>query len=45
MFFAAMVHAQLGDTAQGRQWLEKARTAGLPPAEITGWIDVDSLRQ
>lgn len=45
MFFAAMVYNQLGDTAQGRQWLEKARQAGLPPAEITGWIDVDNLRR
>ena len=45
MFFAAMVHNQLGDPAQGRQWLDKARAAGLPPAEITGWIDVDNLRR
>jgi tetratricopeptide (TPR) repeat protein len=45
MFFAAMVHNQLGDDAQGRQWLAKARAAGLPPAEITGWIDVDNLRR
>jgi tetratricopeptide (TPR) repeat protein/tRNA A-37 threonylcarbamoyl transferase component Bud32 len=45
MFFAAMVHNQLGDVTQGRQWLDKARAAGLPPAEITGWIDVDNLRR
>ena len=45
MFFAAMVHNQLGDAVQGRQWLDKARAAGLPPAEITGWIDVDNLRK
>jgi tetratricopeptide (TPR) repeat protein len=45
MFFAAMIHNHLGDPAQGRQWLEKARAAGLPPSEITGWIDVDNLRQ
>ena len=45
MFFAAMVHNQLGDSAQARQWLEKSRAAGLPPAEITGWIDVDNLRK
>lgn len=45
MFFAAMIHNQLGDAAQGRQWLDKARAAGLPPAEITGWIDVDNLRR
>ena len=45
MFFAAMVHNQLGDSAQGRQWLDKASAAGLPPAEISGWIDVDNLRR
>ena len=45
MFFAAIVHNALGDAAAGRQWLAKARDAGLPPAEITGWIDVDNLRQ
>ena len=45
MFFAAMIHNQLGDAATGRRWLDSARKAGLPPAEITGWIDVDTLRQ
>src|SRR5688572_27160950 len=45
MFFAAMIHNLLGDPAQGRRWLDQATTAGLPPAEITGWIDVDNLRQ
>ncbi len=45
MFFAAMVHGLLGDAAEGRRWLAQARAAGLPPAEITGWIDVDNLRQ
>jgi hypothetical protein len=45
MFFAAMVHAQLGDLTGGREWLDRAVAAGLPPAEVTGWIDVDSLRR
>ena len=45
MFFAAMVHNQLGDALQGRQWLQKARAAGVAPAEINGWIDVDNLRK
>jgi superkiller protein 3 len=45
MFFAAMVHNQLGDTAEARRWLDQARAAGLPTAEFTGWIDVDSLRR
>ena len=45
MFFAAMIHSQLGDEAEARRWLDKARAAGLPPAEITGWIDVDRLRR
>ena len=45
MFFAAMIHNQLGDQAEARRWLDQARAAGLPPAEITGWIDVDSLRR
>jgi tetratricopeptide (TPR) repeat protein len=45
MFFAAMVHNQLGDAARGRQWLEKARAGGVRPAEISGWIDVDNLRR
>jgi tetratricopeptide (TPR) repeat protein len=45
MFFAAMVHNQLGDAAQGRQWLDKARAGGVRPAEINGWIDVDNLRR
>jgi serine/threonine-protein kinase len=45
MFFAAIVHNALGDAAAARQWLAKARDAGLPPAELTGWIDVDNLRQ
>ena len=45
MFFAAMIHNLLGDPAQGRRWLDQARVAGLPPAEITGWIDVDTLRK
>ena len=45
MFFAAMVHAELGDLARGREWLDRAVAAGLPPAEVTGWIDVDVLRK
>jgi tetratricopeptide (TPR) repeat protein len=45
MFFAALVHNQLGDVAEARRALDQARAAGLPPAEITGWIDLDSLRQ
>ena len=45
IFFAAMTHNLLGDTAEARRTLEQARAAGLPPAEITGWIDVDSLRR
>jgi serine/threonine-protein kinase len=45
MFFAAMIHNLIGDPAQGRQWLDRARAAGLPPAEITGWIDVENLRK
>jgi serine/threonine-protein kinase len=45
MFFAAMIHNLLGDPAEGREWLDRARAAGLPPAEITGWIDVDNLRK
>ncbi|HET9704758.1 MAG TPA: protein kinase [Vicinamibacterales bacterium] len=45
MFFAAMVHAELGDIARGREWLDRAVAAGLPPAEVTGWIDVDVLRK
>jgi tetratricopeptide (TPR) repeat protein len=45
MFFAAMAHAQLGDLTRGREWLDRAVAAGLPPAEVTGWIDVDSLRR
>ena len=45
MFFAAMIHNLIGDTAQARRWLDQARAAGLPPAEITGWIDVENLRK
>jgi tetratricopeptide (TPR) repeat protein len=45
MFFAAMVHNQLGDTATARTWLDKAVAAGLPPAEVTAWIDIDNLRK
>jgi serine/threonine-protein kinase len=45
MFFAAIVHAQLGDLTGGREWLDRAVAAGLPPAEVTGWIDVDVLRK
>jgi tetratricopeptide (TPR) repeat protein len=45
MFFAAMVHAELGDITRGREWLDRAVAAGLPPAEVTGWIDVDVLRR
>ena len=45
MFFAAMVHAELGDITRGREWLDRAVAAGLPPAEVTGWIDVDVLRK
>ena len=44
MFFAAMIHAQLGDVTRGRDWIDKALAAGLPPAEVSGWIDVDKLR-
>jgi tetratricopeptide (TPR) repeat protein len=45
MFFAAIIHNVIGDVGEARQWLDKARAAGLPPAEVTGWIDVDNLRQ
>ena len=45
MFFAAMVYAQIGDVAGARAWLDRAVAAGLPAAEVTGWIDVDGLRQ
>ena len=45
MFFAAMVHDLVGDAAQGREWLQKSRAAGIAPAEISGWIDVEHLRQ
>ena len=45
MFFAAMVHNQLGDSATARAWLDKAVAAGLPPAEVTAWIDIDNLRK
>jgi serine/threonine-protein kinase len=45
MFFAAMVHNQLGDTANARAWLDKAVAAGLPPAEVTAWIDIENLRK
>ena len=45
MFFAAMVHVQLGDRTLARTWLDRALAAGLPPAEVTGWIDLDSLRK
>ncbi len=44
MFFAAMVYSQLDDLARARGWLDKALAAGLPPAEVSGWIDVDKLR-
>ena len=44
MFFAAMIYSQLDDVARARGWLDKALAAGLPPAEVTGWIDVDKLR-
>ena len=45
MFFAAMIHNQLGNETEARRWLDQARAAGLPPAELTGWIDVDNLRR
>jgi tetratricopeptide (TPR) repeat protein len=45
MFFAAMVHNQLGDSATARTWLDKAVAAGLPPAEVTAWIDIDNLHK
>ena len=45
MFFAAMVHVQLGDRTLARTWLDRALAAGLPAAEVTGWIDLDSLRK
>ena len=45
MFFAAMIHNLLGDTVSARTWLDRAIAAGLPPAEVTGWIDVDQLRK
>jgi tetratricopeptide (TPR) repeat protein len=45
MFFAAMVHAELGDASSARGWLEKAVEAGLPPAELTAWIDLDKVQQ
>ena len=44
MFFAAMIYAQLDDLTRARGWLDKALAAGLPPAEVSGWIDVDKLR-
>ena len=45
MFFAAMIYSQLDDVARARGWLDKAVAAGLPPAEVSGWIDVDKLRK
>lgn len=45
MFFAAMTHNLLGDVANARSWLDRAVAAGLPAAEVSGWIDVDQLRK
>jgi tetratricopeptide (TPR) repeat protein len=44
LFVAAMIYGQLDDLTSARGWLDKALAAGLPPAEVSGWIDVDKLR-
>ena len=43
MFFAAIVHAQLGDHARARSWLDRSLAAGLPSAEATAWIDITDV--
>jgi serine/threonine-protein kinase len=43
LFEAAMVHNQLGESSTALEWLEKARSAGFPPASISDAPALDNL--
>ena len=44
LFFAALVHAQLGDSEVALRWLERAIYWGVPIAELRAWPELDGLR-
>ena len=43
--FAAMTYTALNERAVALELLRKARSAGLPAAELSAWIDLDTLRE
>jgi eukaryotic-like serine/threonine-protein kinase len=42
--FAAMTYNTLGERSVALELLRKARAGALPASELSGWIDLDSLR-
>jgi tetratricopeptide (TPR) repeat protein len=44
LFFAAIVHNQLGDRAAALAWLERAVYWGVPIAELRASVELDNLR-
>lgn len=44
LFFAALVYAQIGESATAIRWLERAIYWGVPPAELQAWPELDGLR-
>jgi serine/threonine-protein kinase len=45
LFYAALVHNQLGDREAALDWLQKAVAHGYSPAEIQNAVELDNLRQ
>jgi len=44
LFFAAIVHNQLGDRAAALAWLERALYWGVPLSELRASVELDNLR-